>query len=292
VQGCSGPGSFEGDPTQHLGYTFDPALDATDQNSLNQDLDLLNGLEIRAAPGSFYQMIFGSTDATGLRSYLTTRVGFFIPEVDDLSVRVVDREAAVPTRWTDAAAPESGGSSDDPQIVASNVGTAIWFASLASGETLHFRVGDRALPVSSPRVGIIMLGKSYSSFEPIERIGVLIHEARHSDCTGGLSEADLTRIHDDELPSNHACGHIHVDCPPGHDYAGYPACDDHPWGAYSVEAVFLATLAKMCVNCSERDLQMAYAMSADALSRILVLDDMLAGKLGPPDMSSTEVRPG
>ena len=158
-------------------------------------------------------------------------------------------------------------------------------------QQIGFRFGDRVLELDSSHVGIIQLGAGYKEkFAPsIVRQSTLIHEARHSDCTGGIKRSVLDDLLKGIFPENSSCGHLHVKCPAGHDYAGYMACDKGAWGAYAVEAVYGSVISKTCTNCSETEKQIALISALDSVSRVLVLDDMLAGRLGPPDMTSSGV---
>jgi hypothetical protein len=160
-----------------------------------------------------------------------------------------------------------------------------------------FKIGAREIPLTSSRVGIVKMGELYAKkkrsgayvLPSVMRQSTLIHEARHSDCTGGITKADIERYKQDEMIENSKCGYMHSICPKGHQYEGYYACDDMAWGAYSVEAVYTAFVDKSCGNCTEAEKQVALAGAIDALSRVMVADDMLAGKLGEPDMSSSGV---
>jgi hypothetical protein len=123
------------------------------------------------------------------------------------------------------------------------------------------------------------------------RTSTLVHEARHSDCTGGMDSDDVGRIRAGGMPASTECFYRHVDCPKGHPMAGLEACDEIAWGAYTMGALFSAALAKNCTNCSEEEKQQALMVTMDGFSRVLVLEAMMKGQLGDPDMSSSsEVR--
>jgi hypothetical protein len=64
------------------------------------------------------------------------------------------------------------------------------------------------------------LRDDFFSLSLVERLAVLVHEARHAD------------------PG----AHRHVDCPPGFGLAGRPACDASPIGAYGFQAALLFEL--------------------------------------------------
>ena len=168
------------------------------------------------------------------------------------------------------------------------------------------------ISLDASRVGIIKLGDVYSemrvdvrapslkqpnAFKPtsfispvmkrVVRQSILVHEARHSDCTGGITAAEIESFLKKGVILNSQCGQLHVMCPKGHDLEGFPACDGAAWGAYAIGGIFSATIAKTCSNCTEDEKQAAYADAVESYSRVLVIEDMINGKAGKPDMSSS-----
>ncbi|HOX23364.1 MAG TPA: hypothetical protein PLL10_07865, partial [Elusimicrobiales bacterium] len=84
------------------------------------------------------------------------------------------------------------------------------------------------------------------------RLGVMIHEARHSE--GG--------------------GWPHVNCPIGSKpstLVGKPACDTTPYGAYGVGGIFLKNVALHCTNCTDKVREDAALYGNKQLSRIISL---------------------
>jgi hypothetical protein len=79
----------------------------------------------------------------------------------------------------------------------------------------------------------------------------------------------------------------------GHDYAGLYACDEDAWGAYSVNFVYWAAVARTCRDCPEEERVLTEAAALDAATRLLLdVPAMVRGDFGAPDMtSSTEVQP-
>ena len=136
------------------------------------------------------------------------------------------------------------------------------------------------------------------------RQATLVHEARHSDCTGGVSQAALNVARNSrniiEFVNNYPamnCGHLHTMCPAWHEFKDLPACDRHFWGAYAVGYVFAA--AKQDPNSTGfRDVLLRY-MENDSASRLLYLtkgtnriidvEPMLNGQYGLPDMTSSGI---
>src|SRR5262249_4759019 len=146
-----------------------------------------------------------------------------------------------------------------------------------------FRVGEEKVALNSSRVGIIQLGVGYTqkvgqgseqryARTEVERVSTLVHEARHSDCTGGLWKSDLERFRKGDMPTHRECGHLHINCPPDHALAGLPACDGAPWGAYAIGGLYSAGVFKTCKNCDEKTKALAKADALDQLSRVQGLE--------------------
>jgi hypothetical protein len=133
-------------------------------------------------------------------------------------------------------------------------------------------------------------GKRTITFPPEYRQAILVHEARHSDCTGGISQTDLQTLRDAQnddvtnaLVAHMHCGHLHVKCPAGHEYAGLQACDNEAWGAYTVGEMYYRGVRED-PNISGENRALADAVIVDYKSRSLVPRDGMA------DMSSSGVR--
>jgi len=265
---------------QTPGVHLDPDLSSGEAQKVTSDLSMIQSRALDAKGVKYFSTIFGGSDASGVEHYLEERVHWIVSPRKDLDRTVVS--------LTNALGVDSTSS---PQVVATNIGAAIWFGALVSGDSsAGIQIGPDLVEIHSTRAGVIQLGSAYSSdgADPLLRVSTLIHEARHSDCTGGVSKQDLALLKSGKDPLHKDCGHLHATCPAGHPYAGYPACDDHAWGAYAVEADYMAAVAKTCLNCSALDQRMATLVFADAASRVLDLDGMLSGKYGAPDMTSTD----
>ena len=259
------PGSIE----------FDSKLTAKEQMAISEDLTLLSSFPLNGSDVPYFNEIFGGPSNLDVLRYIVERVNWIISPSANLDTDIV----TLPLQMNSPVV-----------VVATNIGTAIWYQSVADRvPDIGLIIGTTSVPIKNSRVGLIQLGKDYSDFIPLFRISTLIHEARHSDCTGGLAADDIVRLHLGKAPLSNTCGHLHSECPAGHDYENLHACDDHPWGAYSVQFKFLAAYIKSCTSCSIKEQNLALALFADATSRVLVLDDMLSGKYGNPDMSSAEV---
>jgi hypothetical protein len=73
-------------------------------------------------------------------------------------------------------------------------------------------------------------------------------------------------------------------------YAGYPACDVHPWGAYAVGAIFQEALINSASTPDEK--RILQVMAIDSYSRLIGIKrrDLLDGKYGEPDMTSGNLK--
>jgi hypothetical protein len=276
--------SEEQDTVQAMGLHFDDALKGTRERKLvAMDLTELAHFDLRfpaqgMSADSWFEAIFGGSDTANVMAYLRDRLHVV------LSAKVpLDHRMQVARLQEDAV------------LMASNEGVSLWWTSEILWRRKHQHLaldvgGGNHLRVRSTRDGIVRLGSGYSdAIQPLDRIGTLIHEARHSDCVGGLSMDDLNQIALGRLPRNLQCGNLHSICAAGHAYEGIAACDSIPWGAYAIEGVFLVRVANGCANCSETDRQSALIDAADRFSRIDDVDSMLGGSKGGPDMVSRGV---
>ncbi len=263
---------------------LDPNLSSVERKSLAEDFNVLSQMDLRPDPSEPFRYIFGGEGTAQIKKYLKRRVHFLLSVKNDpaLAKQLADEGAGT--------APTHG------MTMAANIGPLMWYQVLASGQSQSYSLGGKTLEINSTRIGVIQLGPGYTKvayapFPPetiaVNRMGILIHEARHSDCTGGFTAQDLADMSGGRRPQNPACGHAHTKCPPGHIYAGLPACDNHPWGAYAIEAAFHFAVAKNCANCTQLQKQSAHAFYLDAKSRVPQFNDMMNGKMGPPNMSSS-----
>jgi len=259
--------------------------------------------------GRFTQ-VFGGNTAADLVNYLNTRLHYYLTPDDDAGIypQKFDNdgwekdEDGVANRHRLKEYSSLFGQEGGVVLGALNIGTEYWLDGLINNTKVTLRLGDQYIPVDSSLVGIVLLGEGYTDKlsdghkhwvdQPaFVRQGILLHEARHSDCTGGVSEADLkiaraaTSAQEFAKKSTMtACGHLHTFCPADmKPYENMPACDSEAWGAYSVEGMFLTAMSMG--DLSEVDKNVAMATAIDRLSRVQVKIT------GDPDMSSSGYRP-
>ena len=246
--------------------------------------------------------IFGGTTGSDLSKYINTRLQYFIAE-DETDVDFTPHSALSAKYQED----ENGASEKDQmskskvEIGAANIGMGVWFASIINQKPVTFVYHGSKIAVDSSRVGVMLIGSGYKASVktssgktytiPAEfRQSTLIHEARHSDCTGGITQADLALARSvagsndfDKRFTAKACGHLHSICPASHEYHDLHACDSEAWGAYTIGAVYLRGILNSKTK-NTMDWEFMNAETIDFESRTLV------ERTGTPDMSSAGVR--
>jgi hypothetical protein len=238
-----------------------------------------------------FSKIFGGTTEADITHYLDERLhDYFDPA--DASAQISPEGILGPDPFNT----DSG--RKDVVMGAANESAAMWFASVIYGVPVTFSYQGKSIPVESTRTGIMMIGPGYNQLSAKTQSGteiqipafyrqaILLHEARHSDCTGGLSSSIVSQVRtgDGSAIAGLSCSHTHVICPPGHDYAGIAACDAEGWGAYTVGQVFSIGVSQDS-NLNSTDSQIAQMMAYDNAERVLV------ARTGSPDMSSGGLNP-
>ncbi len=277
----------------------DPIALAQDDMQKMGSIDPAGPKAMDESSSGAFTKIFGGTTGTDVLHYMNERVHYFI--TNDSPMDFYPRTFTHKSWASDNVTADS-----DIVIAASNFGGELWFQGLLDGVTFRYSYkNEKDVPVTSPRVGIIRMGEGYlkkmtkSKLMPsVSRQGILLHEARHSDCTGGLNQDALEagrkapsyKKFIDGFPRR-ACLHLHTLCPSGHTYENLAACDSEAWGSYAVEAIYLTAMIK---NMPSDEIE-TNVMRMDALDRYTRLQfnvqEMFDGKLGAPDMSSvTEVK--
>ncbi len=247
-----------------------------------------------------YIKVFGGGDGRSIRAFVQERVKHFI-YISERNVQI--DSTSKHTGWNKLDEEEKGKERGNLYLGAINFGMQLWLQSVIdeSPATVVFR--GNTITVKSPRDGIIILGELYTDL--FERNGswyevpsgvrkeILTHEARHSDCTGGINSKNLDIARNSKSYSEFRanfphleCGHLHSVCPSKHALAGIRACDEKPWGAYAVGWLYSEARSK---EYSE-EWEVMTAVALDAKSRLIYnTQDLLSGKLGEPDMSHSEL---
>jgi len=264
--GCNQTAEIE----QVIGPKFSTDLTSKERELVIEDTSYLLNAQVQIPAHTPAAQVFGGTSSQSVLRYLDERVNYIYG-----AETLLERLPAV---------------GSGPVLFATNIGVSLWLQQEAiRPQKLEISWNGQPLSVDSSRVGIVKLGKGYRGANVVPRVLTLIHEARHSDCTGGLSQADLTLVKAGKLPENRGCGNLHTICPAGHAYEGLYACDSHPWGAYTVDALFAKSLSENCVTCTPKEKALAKAAMIDSISRIPMWKEMMDGKHGAPDMTSQGV---
>lgn len=265
-----------------------------------------------------FRLAFGGTDGASIRRFIDERIQYYLDPQDLFKSRVLP--ATTYGGWSSRSGAPTAVITDDVVDGASNLGSPNWFQGVLDGDTkvLDLPRLNLQIRLESSRVGIMLIGPGYTldpkpngvryESTPLYRQGIIVHEARHSDCTGGLKQSDITAarsaryIDDFEATfENLACNHFHVTCPVGHALAGVAACDRHPWGAYAYG--FLYAVAKNGPHLSRRERELLQYAAYDSVNRLLYLrssgpdrridlrkvEAFKKGRFGLPDRSSTGV---
>ncbi|MBU6375966.1 MAG: hypothetical protein KGQ59_08230 [Bdellovibrionales bacterium] len=277
VAGCDDPEPRYGSgPASFL--ELDAEISETEALDLQQAVGFLDQHRIDASQNRWFTTVFGDSDSGVLEPFLQDRVRFVLSQKTDVSSRVRVQSGMLYQE-------------QDSGRGATNLAT-LWFVKKSlEPRGVWFELNSRVLAIDSTRVGLVQLGPAFHQVPALVQAGVLLHEARHSDCTGGVLRSDLDRWMQGQDPVRKTCAHLHVPCPAGHIYEGIYACDSEPWGAYSMNLLYFLAIREDCPQCTDEERVLADAASLDAASRLLFsAEAMLAGSLGAPDMShSTEV---
>lgn len=254
---------------------YDNELSSKEVNALDKDFEIFNDRILDGSNIRRFSDVFSGNNSSDVYNYLDERLNYILSATTKLEDRVT----------------RTSNSIFEATTLASNQGTALWFeAIIRSPENLEIEINNKKILINSSRIGIVQLGEAFPTLGTIWQLNTLVHEARHSDCSGGIYASDIERLKNDQLPLNHACGHIHDICPLGHDLEGEYACDSHAWGAYAIESIYAAGIAFSCGNCSETEKSVSEQILIDSASRLLYdIEDLLDGLLGKPDMTSSAI---
>lgn len=261
------------------------------------DMASYSGLGVRANAATRLRLeqAFGGRDGRHLRAYFDARIRHYLT-LKDAARYVVEGSGLVETTRPDPLS--------DIEVGAINWGADLWMTRIVQDAPMTLR-GDKVFSIDSSRVGLMLIGPGYNPtrfsgsgdeatldvYGPLFRQGILLHEARHSDCTGGFLQWDVELARRGITAHTFAtkrrgpsCNHTHVPCPDG-PYADIFACDGHAWGAYALQLLFIDALLGT-PTLARADVYFLEGIRIDIRSRLLLnYEDMLAGAFGPPDMS-------
>ena len=283
LSACGGSDSNDSDSQAQqsndgTNLVFDAEMTPEERNSLSTSIEAMKTFAIDGSNIRWFSEIFGGTNSTAVFNYFDTRVNYALSASTDVSSRFVTNSSAM--------------SMYNMQVFASNPSFLLWYTSkISEPQDLKFLVNNTPIDIESTRIGVMQFGDIFTTSDTALQAITLVHEARHSDCTGGALASDVERFRSGLIPENKSCAHLHTFCPPGHPLEGIVACDAHPWGAYVIDAIYSLAISENCTSCTETQKQAAEINFFDVVNRPLFLEDLLNGEFGPPDMSSSsEVR--
>lgn len=267
-----------------------------------------------------FKKVFGGLTGGDVKHFVETRSKVFVdirdqslsvsppsPRFDGWSKTAQPSESPKPvenpTILTPFPAPANNPDGKRQAVIgAVNLGAGMWLQGVFDGTPYTVSFRDQSVRVDSTRSGLLMLGAIYSDIfivegkvrqvRPALRRTILVHESRHSDCTGGIDDdivevARKVKTNDEfkrELPDMR-CAHLHVACPARHSLAGIPACDDEQWGAYGVQWLYAKAREDSPVRDSD-NWEFYAAVGIDAKSRLSgERREFSAPELKEPDMS-------
>lgn len=253
--------------------TYDSDLRPSERAALDTSRRKLSNMRINGTNARYFSTIFGGNRSSNVVNYVEARVNYAISEATPFDSRFVRESLHLPSI----------------EVQAFNPSLLIWLESkIIEPEDLKYRINNRLIDINNTRIGVMQFGSGFVNRQDAFRSMTIVHEARHSDCTGGTWRSDIERWRNSrELPLNATCAHLHELCPPGNPYGGTNSCDFEPWGAYIIQAIYAAVILQTCTNCSEADRQDADIALTDAVIKVMDVESHLNGNFGTPNMSSS-----
>lgn len=254
---------------------------------------------------SAFRNVFGGNNTEVVVNYLKERVRVALNESDLEDAKISSDRPLTYVEWMSDGQNLHNEDNEKSVTIASNLGAAYAMIGRvnATVPTLITRAGS--FPIASTRAGIISLSKHYAPTYKIQgnnlphpllaRLSIIVHEGRHSDCTGGfpadhVMKAQAAQSIDDFIAKINVpqaqCSHMHVKCPAGSQLEGIYACDKSVWNAYGVQAIYLFNAA-INSNMNPQEMEQIENHIGSALYRIPVNFKMLM-QTTSPDMSHTE----
>jgi hypothetical protein len=227
--------------------------------------------------------MFGGTSSVEVRKYFHSRLNYFL--YPSLSGYEVSPSTFKYQGWTKPARPSKGG----PSTIAFNLGSMFWLQSLVDGTPVSIADQGTVIHFDSHQSNVVQLSAQYTDVHYFEdgtyvripaafRLGVLAHEARHSDCTGGVTEEDLENMrsavsYEDFLQRSprFECAHFHSVCVIDPGGPEIPACDEHSWGSYMFSWVYAEAMAAD-PDKSEHEKQLLNSMAISFKQRLRKFD--------------------
>ncbi|MCC6278493.1 MAG: hypothetical protein IT289_11320 [Oligoflexia bacterium] len=291
-----------------------PTLIEQDPRALAaSDLRILDTMDTRgprwvdSVTKKAYSKVFGGHTGSYVLDFFKERIkhSLSIPELAHLQQRPPELPFM---KWEQDAETDHKSLDVSDLLAAFNIGSAFYLRGAINEAIVTLRFLNLEIPITTPRVGIMGFGKGYRKFEmiggqvyvipPEIRVSILVHEARHSDCSTPYSIEDIQKARKAESARQFIeelertdCGYVHTFCPKGHAYEGIPACDKEPWGAYMIGTIYAmaATANSIAKGGDEYKTAVLDATVVDGFSRILDKKpkEILNGAHGDPILTDT-----
>lgn len=261
-----------------------PPPPLTPKEQAQQDLADLNNIDLVSI--GYYQQgshviekVFGGTTGSDVKDYVDKRLHYYFSQEEFNAATFTPSDVYDSSEMSDSG-------EKNMTMLGLNMGVILWLRGLDRGVTVNIRSAGQEIDVQSPRTGIMILGEGYAQAMQLQgktpvspqlfRQSILVHEARHSDCASKSTAGYSTK-----------CGFLHVKCTRG-ELVGIVACDDQPWGAYAIDAIFLDGTMNSLPSDSAEYALLEY-FYGDSVSRLeYSYSQLLGGDLGEPDMSGIE----
>lgn len=253
---------------EYGGINFHSSVPQDQVDALKTDINYLYQTPVSAIDAEFQAMTgLPAVDGAHMHNWLINRSKHIIGESfqlteENIAYWIFHRFPKTPLPDAFKAVNEDG--DDGVVTIMSNIGSALYLMGKKEDVLFGLKLDGDKVYAKSTRAGILQVGKGLflerfrinkgdllAPANTVSRLGTLFHEARHSD---GNSEHT---------------GFVHDECPAGHPYEGYAACEKSNNGSYSLGAVAEKQLLLNCTSCSEKEKSAISASVADAFSRIV-----------------------
>jgi hypothetical protein len=275
-------------PGHSNAFQFSSTLPSSQEAALNEAVSSLYVLHLTSTnpTSTTLKSLLKTPDVSpeGLQSWVQARVQYIVEE----DYKFADHASAGETSFTYPEASEmpdgfkamNRAKDEEAHVMMANIGAAIYVIGKKMGILINLEIpGVGIVPMKSPRTGLLQIGeglfmaisqkKTQNIANDIFKLGILFHEARHSDGHG------------------HTVGFLHAVCPRG-VYRGMAACDYSTNGPYTVGATVMKALMTECEStgtCTARSNDILKVLFLDQASRTLDTENDGA-------TVSTNARPG
>jgi hypothetical protein len=299
-----------------IGAKVDPTMPSAERNLLTSVVVDMMSADFVAEPGNAFARAFGVEGVDGVARYLDERIRYVLPSGVS-GVRFRAGEILPPGESPDPfeVAAIDVGLEDNSGNDASNLSVALLPLAYAYRNqekmTVYLAFGGELVPMNAARMGVVRLGPLFADTSLrfvgedgqvylrtwVSRSTTLVHEARHSDCTGGIAREDLDQLKRTGRFANESCGYLHAPCPEfirtedgrvyPHPYARLKrgVCDREVWGPHGMELAYLSGL-RACRTCGEHEKQEILVKISEAIHRSPSPGHALTPNSGTPDLSS------